>query len=312
MAKLPSFQFYPGDWKKDAGVQALSYEERGIWFELMLMMFESPERGKLVFRTGTPIPEDAIARALGLDKQKVNQILSKLLDYGVASKEEDTGVIYCRRMVRDAKLSKMRAECGKLGGNPNLLNQNSSKTEAKRKQNTTKPESKIQPLHLHLLSSDKKKEIDKEKSGFSLDDFLNAAKDPSVALPEQDAKECFDFYAAQDFLRSNGQRITSLVPLLRQWKRRRGEFAPQTRQQQGAPPQNKEVSVETFRRAYDWLHNLDRMDYIPERDKAILRANLDDLRGKFKNEYNDVCTRLKDPFDELTKYIKKTGGILYA
>ena len=80
---------------------------------------------------------------------------------------------------------------------------------------------------------------------------------------------------------------------------------PQTRQQQEAPPQNKEVSVETFRRAYDWLHNLDRMDYIPERDKAILGANLDDLRGKFKNEYNDVCTRLKDPFDELTKYIKK-------
>ena len=73
MAKLPSFQFYPGDWKKDAGVQALSYEERGIWFELMLMMFESPERGKLIFRTGTPIPEDAVARALGLDKQKVNQ-----------------------------------------------------------------------------------------------------------------------------------------------------------------------------------------------------------------------------------------------
>ena len=145
-----------------------------------------------------------------------------------------------------------------------------------------------------------------------MEDFLNAAKDPSVALPEQDAKECFDFYAAQDFLRSNGQRITSLAPLLRQWKRRRGEFAPQTRQQQGAPPQNKEVSVETFRRAYDWLHNLDRMDYIPERDKAILGANLDDLRGKFKNEYNDVCTRLKDPFDELTKYIKKTGGILYA
>lgn len=157
----------------------------------------------------------------------------------------------------------------------------------------------------------KKKDIER-KSDFALEDFLNAAKDPSVALPEQDAKECFDFYAAQDFLRSNGQRITSLAPLLRQWKRRRGEFTPQTRQQQGALPQNKEVAVETFRRAYDWLHNLDRMDYIPERDKAILRANLDDLRGKFKNEYNDVCTRLKDPFDELTKYIKKTGGILYA
>lgn len=222
MAKLPSFQFYPGDWKKDAGVQALSYEERGIWFELMLMMFESPERGKLIFRTGTPIPEDAVARALGLDKQKVNQILSKLLEYGVASKEEDTGIIYCRRMVRDAELSKKRAEAGKLGGNPNLLNQNSSKIKAKRKQKPT-PSSSI--------SSSEKEKMEKENSApeedvkvWTLDDFRDAAKDPSVALPEKDVAECFDFYAAQGFRRSNGQPIVSVAPLLRLWKRKLGEF----------------------------------------------------------------------------------------
>lgn len=131
MAKLPSFQFYPGDWKRDAGVQALSYEERGVWFELLLIMFEASPRGKLTFSNGTPMPECAVASMLGLDNQKYNQILSKLLKYGVASKEEDTGIIYCRRMVRDAELSKKRVEAGKLGGNPNLLNQNSSKTEAK-------------------------------------------------------------------------------------------------------------------------------------------------------------------------------------
>lgn len=89
-----------------------------------------------------------------------------------------------------------------------------------------------------------------------------------------------------------------------------GIFA--SKQQQGASPPASRISVETFRRAYDWLHNLEGMDYIPERDKAILRANLDDLRGKYKDEYDDVCTRLKDPFDALTKHIKKTGGILYA
>lgn len=224
MAKLPSFQFYPGDWKRDAGVQALSYEERGIWFELMLMMFESPERGKLIFRTGTPIPEDAVARALGLDKQKVNQILSKLLEYGVASKEEETGIIYCRRMVRDAELSKKRADAGKMGGNPNLLNQNSSKTEAKRKQKPTPSSSS---------SISKEKDIEKENSlpnseevkVWTLDDFRDAAKDPSVALPEKDVAECFDFYAAQGFRRSNGQPIVSVAPLLRLWKRKLGEFA---------------------------------------------------------------------------------------
>ena len=127
MAKLPSFQFYPGDWKKDPGVQALSYEERGVWLELLLLMFESSRRGKLIFPNGTPITEDAVARMLGLDKQRYSSIQRKLLEYGVASIEPETGVLYCRRMVRDAELSKKRAEAGKLGGNPNLLNQNPSK-----------------------------------------------------------------------------------------------------------------------------------------------------------------------------------------
>ena len=119
MGKQPSFQFYPGDWKRDAGVQSLSFEERGVWFEMMLLMFESAERGKLVFGSGTPMPEDAVARSLGLDRQRYVQILRKLLDYGVASKDEKTGIIYCRRMVRDAELSKKRAEDRKLGGKTN-------------------------------------------------------------------------------------------------------------------------------------------------------------------------------------------------
>ena len=138
MAKLPSFQFYPGDWKKDPGVQALSYEERGVWLELLLLMFESSRRGKLIFPNGTPITEGAVARMLGLDKQRYSSIQRKLLEYGVASIEPDTGILYCRRMVRDAELSEKRKKAGKLGGNPNLLNQNPSKMEFKVKQNSTK------------------------------------------------------------------------------------------------------------------------------------------------------------------------------
>ena len=158
MGKQPSFQFYPGDWKRDAGVQSLSFEERGVWFEMMLLMFESAERGKLVFGSGTPMPEDAVARSLGLDRQRYVQILRKLLDYGVASKDEKTGIIYCRRMVRDAELSRKRAECGKLGGNPNLLNQNSSKREANPNQN-----GKQNPTPSSSYSSSNKEKIYKKE-----------------------------------------------------------------------------------------------------------------------------------------------------
>jgi hypothetical protein len=120
--KLPSLQFYPGDWKKDPGVQSLSYEDRGIWFEIMLLMFESSERGKLMLN-GKPMPDDALARLLGLDKQILTTTITTLLTYGVASREENSGALICRRMVRDEEIRKTRADCGKLGGNPILVKQ---------------------------------------------------------------------------------------------------------------------------------------------------------------------------------------------
>lgn len=121
MSKLPSIQFYPGDWRKDPGVQALDYETRGIWFEILLILFESKERGKLLLN-GQPMPHEALASFLGLDNQKTTKALTKLESYGVISKDEN-GVFYSRRMVNDERIRLIRKASGKLGGNPNLLNQ---------------------------------------------------------------------------------------------------------------------------------------------------------------------------------------------
>jgi len=120
--KLPALQFYPGDWRKDPGVQALSRHDRSVWFDILLIMHESDERGILLL-AGKPMPEDALARMLFLDNQEVNQILGTLLAYGVASRRDDDGAIYCRRMVRDEHLMQIRRNAGKMGGNPVLLNQ---------------------------------------------------------------------------------------------------------------------------------------------------------------------------------------------
>ncbi len=124
MPKLPSMQFYPGDWRKDPGVQSLDYETRGIWFEILLLMFESQERGTLLLN-GLPMPEDALARFLGLDNQKTTKAITKLLTYGVVSKDAK-GALICRRMVRDEEIRRVRAASGSLGGNPLLLKQKST------------------------------------------------------------------------------------------------------------------------------------------------------------------------------------------
>ena len=120
--KLPAIQFYPGDWHKDQGVQALDLLQRGAWFELLLMMHDSDERGVLLVN-GAPMPDAVIARRLGLDNQSANQILTTLLTYGVASRRDTDGALFCRRMVKDENLRQIRSEAGKKGGNPALLNQ---------------------------------------------------------------------------------------------------------------------------------------------------------------------------------------------
>jgi hypothetical protein len=124
--KKPSLQLYPGDWRKDPGVQALDYEHRGIWFEMLMIMHESERRGRLVLN-GRPMPDEALARLLGLSLKKTQAAAQIILDYGVASRDPKTKILYCRRMVRDEKLRLIRTQCGALGGNPGLLQKKKGK-----------------------------------------------------------------------------------------------------------------------------------------------------------------------------------------
>lgn len=140
--KLPALQFYVGDWRKDPGVQALSYHDRGVWFEILCLMHESEQRGKLLLN-GKPMPEEALARLLGLDKQILTKTLTTIIEYGVASRDEDTGVLYNRRMVRDEEIRQIRTEAGKKGGNPNLVNQKSNQKPTTRDNQKSTPSSSV-------------------------------------------------------------------------------------------------------------------------------------------------------------------------
>ena len=62
----------------------------------------------------------------------------------------------------------------------------------------------------------------------TLDDVLKFAKDPSVALSQEEARKFYDHYTAQSWLRSNGQQIPNNAPALicalRIWKSNQGKF----------------------------------------------------------------------------------------
>ena len=115
--KRPAMQFYIGDWKKDPEVRACSLAARGLWWEMICIMYESERRGYLLVRNSTPTLVE-LARNVGADAAEVRALLAELEHAGVYSIED--GVIFCRRMVRDAALSEKNKENGAKGGNPAL------------------------------------------------------------------------------------------------------------------------------------------------------------------------------------------------
>ena len=150
----------------------------------------------------------------------------------------------------------------------------------------------------HIARAPAKEVLDSAKEDskvWTLDDFREAAKDPSVSLPESDVAECYDFYAAQGFVRGNGQPIVSVAPLLRNWKRKRGEF--EGRQTSG--PQPPPVDEYSLQRAFEYLDGHFLGDY-PDDPKGF-----DGLKQWAQK--NGVYDRLHNRNDNLYRHVFKTG-----
>jgi DNA-binding transcriptional ArsR family regulator len=118
--KMPSFQFYPGDWLRDAGLRACTVASRGVWMDLLCYMHDSPVRGLLLKSNGQPFTEGELSRALGLSTAALRRHLTELESAGVFDKNAD-GVIVSRRMAADEEARQQASDNGRKGGNPELL-----------------------------------------------------------------------------------------------------------------------------------------------------------------------------------------------
>lgn len=122
--KLPALHFYPGDWWKDSGVQTLDHFHKGIWFELLLMMFDSSERGKLLLN-GKPYSSKALAKRLAVEEQQLISCINELCDSGVCHRD-DQGTLFNKRMVRDEEIRQNKIKAGSEGGRAKASKQNPS------------------------------------------------------------------------------------------------------------------------------------------------------------------------------------------
>jgi hypothetical protein len=117
--KRPSFQFYPADWLRDTALRTCSVAARGLWMDMLCFMHEGNPYGYLKVRDKVILPAN-LASMTGLTMEDCGRLLGELKESGVYEVDDGTGAIFSRRMVRDEYLRTVRAEGGKLGGNPKL------------------------------------------------------------------------------------------------------------------------------------------------------------------------------------------------
>lgn len=122
----PAFQFYVKDWLAEPTLRLVGLAERGLWIDMLCIMFRAENRGYLE-AGGSRIGSKGLARMVGASEAEVKQSLDTLQATGVCS-TTDTGTIYSRRMVRDEKLRQSKAEAGRKGG---LISRPKAESEAK-------------------------------------------------------------------------------------------------------------------------------------------------------------------------------------
>jgi len=116
----PWFKFYPADWRADASLRSCSLAARGLWIEMISIMHDATPYGHLTVN-GRPVTVAQLALLTGTLPDQLPDLLGELETAGVYS-VNSKGVIYSRRMTRDAKKAGTARKNGKAGGNPNLCN----------------------------------------------------------------------------------------------------------------------------------------------------------------------------------------------
>ena len=116
MGKLPSMPVYVGDWMKDPELRRCHPSARGIWIDVMCLMWEAETRGILRKNGSSWTIKDVSDAIQGCAPRMVRELIEK----GVMAVSKRKGTFYSKRMVRDELNRRRQARHGHRGGNPTL------------------------------------------------------------------------------------------------------------------------------------------------------------------------------------------------
>jgi hypothetical protein len=116
---MPWQKWYWPDWLADNEVRACSLAARGLWMDMLALMWQADPQGHLLV-SEKPVTAEMLARRVGESPEVVKACLAELEAAGVFSLTEQQ-VIFSRRMVREAQKAEKCSVAGQSGGgNPEL------------------------------------------------------------------------------------------------------------------------------------------------------------------------------------------------
>jgi hypothetical protein len=114
MPERPWFKFFRGDWRSDPGLRLCSAAARGVWIEVICLLYDGNPCGTLTTAKGEPLTTQQVARSCSLLDSEVAPGLAELEAQGVFSRDE-RGTIFSRKIMREADLSEKRSSAGRQG-----------------------------------------------------------------------------------------------------------------------------------------------------------------------------------------------------
>lgn len=171
----PSIQFYLDDWMKEPALRLGSLECKGLWFDMLCIMWFGQPRGTLTVN-GKPLDIKGLAKIEGESVETIDRILAELETNKVYSRLQD-GTIYNRRMYSEwqnrGHLSDVRSKAGKKGARKRW--QNHGKPKAKMATSASSPPSSSPSKNISCDNGkkDKHKESDCRSGGAKhISDFI--------------------------------------------------------------------------------------------------------------------------------------------
>lgn len=222
----PYFPLYVKDFRSDDKLARCSASSHGVYILLLCILHSEQEYGKIMLRqkerqNSSTIKNfaDVFVRMMPFNVDEIEDALTELVDFDVI--QIDGCTLYQKRMVKDGKISELRAFAGKKGSD--ITNGKHDFAAAKQ---SAKPSAKIQQNteseYVDVNEVADKKDEPLKKNKRTINKFIPPTLEEIKAYITEknynvNPKTFYDYFTAGDWVDKNGSPVRSWKQKIITW-----------------------------------------------------------------------------------------------